>query len=191
MADGKHPNLHLLLETKVARVLFDSDKRAVGVECEPSNSFQPTIGLSKTPSSTIRARKLVVVSAGALSTPSILERSGVGSAELLRGLNIDVISDLPGVGEDYQDHHLMLYPYKTALKPDETIDGLLSGRLDFAGAIKENNPVLGWNAIDICSKIRPSEEEVGALGKDFHEVWEKDFKEQTDRPLMLMGVVST
>lgn len=191
MASGKYPNLHLLVETKVARVLFDSDRRAVGVECEPSQSFQPNIGLSKTPISTIKAKKLVVVSAGALSTPSILERSGVGSAELLKKLGINVVSDLPGVGEDYQDHHLLLYPYKTSLKADETIDGLLSGRLDFAGAIEEKNPLLGWNAIDICGKLRPSEDEIRPLGKEFNEIWAKDFKEQTDRPLMLIGVVNS
>ena len=176
MADGSHTNLHLLVDTRVSRVLFEG-KRAVGVE----------YGDGKI----IHAKKMVVVSAGALGTPQILERSGVGNAELLKKLDIEVVSDLPGVGEEYQDHHLLLYPYKTTLKPDETIDGLLSGRLDFVGALKEKDPILGWNAIDVCSKIRPREDEISKLGKEFQEAWNKDFKEKTERPLMLMGVVSS
>lgn len=38
----------------------------------------------------------------------ILERSGVGNAELLNKLNIPVVSDVPGVGEEYQDHYTTL-----------------------------------------------------------------------------------
>ena len=79
-------NLHVLTEKKVIRVLFNGD-RATGVEfCEnplakvPFNPEQPpTVGKVQT----IIARKLVVVSAGTLSTPSILERSGVGAKEIL------------------------------------------------------------------------------------------------------------
>jgi alcohol oxidase len=54
------------------------------------------------------ARKLVVVSAGALGTPQILERSGVGHPVILNKLGIPVVSDLPGVGENYQDHQLSI-----------------------------------------------------------------------------------
>ena len=102
MDDGKHPNLHLLLENRVSRVLFDDSKRAIGVEYEPTKSHQPSISLSKTPTYQVYANKLVVVSAGALGTPSILERSGVGDAKILNKLGINLISDLPDVGEHYQ-----------------------------------------------------------------------------------------
>ena len=190
MQSGKYPNLHLLLESKVSRVLFDENKKAVGVEYEPAQAFQPQIGLSKTPTSTVKAKKMVVVSAGALGTPSVLERSGIGSAKILKDLDIDLISELPGVGENYQDHHLLLYPYKTSLKADDTIDGLLSGRKDFAAAVGSKDPLLGWNAIDLCSKLRPNEAELKEMGSEFKELWAKDFEEQTDRPLMLMGVIN-
>lgn len=96
---------------------------------------------------TIKARKLVVVTAGALGTPQILERSGVGNPELLKKLDIPVIADVPGVGENYQDHHLLLYPYKSNLDPEETLDGILSGRKDFVKALGEKDPMLGWNGI--------------------------------------------
>ena len=83
----------------------------MGVEYEPSASFQPQIALSKPVSRIVKARRLVVVSAGALGSPAILERSGIGSVELLSSLGVDVISELPAVGEHYQDHHLLLDVY--------------------------------------------------------------------------------
>ncbi|PNY26834.1 Alcohol oxidase [Tolypocladium capitatum] len=187
MASGKYPNLHLLVESRVSRVIFDG-RRATGVEYVPSATIQSATGLSKAGRSAIEAKKLVVVSSGALGTPSILERSGVGNADLLKELDIPLVSDLPGVGEEYQDHHLLLHPYKTSLKADETLDGLLSGRLDFAAALGNKDPILGWNGIDIASKLRPSEEEVAHLGPEFQELWDRDFKEQKERPMMLIAV---
>lgn len=47
----------------------------------------------------VRARKLVLTSAGAFGSPAILERSGIGSSELLSRLQIETSADLPGVGE--------------------------------------------------------------------------------------------
>lgn len=95
----------------------------------------------------------MVVTAGALGTPQVLERSGVGNSELLTKLDIPVVVDLPGVGENYQDHHLVLYPYKSSLDENETLDGILSGRKDFVKALGEKDPMLGWNGI---GKIPPS-----------------------------------
>ena len=158
---------------------------------EPMGSYQPTISLSKPRHGVVKAKKLVVVSAGALGTPSVLERSGVGNKEILEKLDIEVVSNLPGVGENYQDHHLLLYPYKTNLKPEDTIDPILDGRMDFVKANKERNPRLGWNAIDVCSKLRPTEEEVDELGNEFRNLWDRDFKHRKERPLMLMGVISS
>jgi alcohol oxidase len=65
----------------------------------------------------------------------------------LKVLDIPVVSNLPGVGENYQDHHLLLYPYKTSLGEGETLDGILSGRKDFVKALTEKDPMLGWNGI--------------------------------------------
>lgn len=144
---GSHPNLHLLVQTKVVRVLFDESKRAIGVEYKPNENHQPSIGLSKPVHHTVKAKKMVVVSAGALGTPQILERSGIGGADLLRKLSIPVVCDVPGVGENYQDHHLILYPYKSSYEPGETLDRILSGRTKFEDAVANKDPVLGWNAI--------------------------------------------
>ncbi|KAF8864338.1 putative alcohol oxidase [Acephala macrosclerotiorum] len=192
LQDGQHPNLHILLESKVVKVLFDesSPPRAIGIEYKPNEEHRPNISLSKPVHKTIKASKLVVVSAGALGTPQILERSGVGNPELLKKLDIPVVADVPGVGEEYQDHHLLLYPYKTSLDENETIDGILSGRKDFVKALGEKDPMLGWNAIDICAKLRPTDSEVAALGPDFQKDWDRFFAPHPSRPLMLCGQVS-
>lgn len=129
-------------------MLFDKESaggppRATGVEYTASE----TAPEGTTGRSVVNAKKLVVVSAGALGTPQILERSGVGNTKILEKLGIPVVSDVPGVGEGYQDHHVVLYPYKTSLAPEETIDGILSGRMDVPTEMAKNNPILGWNGI--------------------------------------------
>lgn len=131
-----------------------------------------------------------MVTAGALGTPQILERSGVGNPEILSKLDIPVVADVPGVGENYQDHHLLLYPYKSNLAPEETLDPILSGRKDFVKALGEKDPQLGWNGIDICAKLRMTDAEVKALGPEFEKDWERDFVPYPTRPVMLCGVVN-
>ncbi|MET9531344.1 GMC family oxidoreductase [Streptomyces sp. NPDC006649] len=85
------PNLSLRTGLRVTRVLFEKN-RAVGVETELDGTL-----------TTVRARH-VVLSAGAVGTPAILQRSGVGGAGLLRALGITPVADLPGVGRDLVDH---------------------------------------------------------------------------------------
>jgi choline dehydrogenase-like flavoprotein len=85
----KRPNFTLKTETKVARVLFEG-KRAVGVELLNGER--------------IMATREIILSAGAIATPKLLQLSGIGNAAELSALDIPVIADLPGVGENYQDH---------------------------------------------------------------------------------------
>ena len=191
MADGNHPNLHLLLQSKVVRVIFDENNRATGVEYEPTGSYQPSLSLSKPRHGVVKAKRMVIISCGALETPSVLERSGAGNKELLEKLDINVVSDLAGVGENYQDHHLLLYPYLTNLKPEDTNDPIFDGRMDFCKANEEKNPMLGWNALDVGGKLRPTEEEVDQLGSEFRKLWDRDFKDRKERPLMLMAVINS
>lgn len=138
-----------MVNTKVIRVLFDDSTppKAIGVEYKPNEDHQPSLELSKPVHHRIMANKLVVVSTGALGSPQVLERSGVGNKDILNKLDIPVVVDLPGVGENYQDHHLVLYPYRSSLEPEETLDCILSGRKDFAKAAAAKDPMLGWNGI--------------------------------------------
>jgi choline dehydrogenase-like flavoprotein len=55
---------------------------------------------------TVSAKKEVILSAGAFQSPQLLELSGIGNATLLQSLGISPLIDLPGVGENLQDHHL-------------------------------------------------------------------------------------
>lgn len=187
LEDGKHPNLHVLVESQVLRILFE-DKRAVGVEYRPNPLFHPEdAGQNRT----VRARKLVISSVGASATPSLLERSGLGDPKVLAAAGVSVVAELPGVGEGYEDHHLLAYPYLNSLDPEDTLDAVAYGRLGSPeDLIKSNKKMLGWNAQGIQAKVRPTDAEVAALGPEFKKAWEKEFEGNTDKPMVVMTVIA-
>lgn len=92
------PNLTIVTHALTDRILF-ADKRACGVAYLRGDNDSPV---------TVHARREVLLSSGAIASPQILQRSGVGPAALLRDLDIPVVHDLPGVGANLQDH-LELY----------------------------------------------------------------------------------
>ncbi|KAI1453894.1 GMC oxidoreductase [Annulohypoxylon moriforme] len=189
LRDGKHPNLHVLVESKVVRVLFDDEKRACGVEFMPNPKFQVQMGFTTPhPKQTVKARKLVIVSCGACGTPSVLQRSGIGPKDVLDRAGVPIVEELPGVGNNYQDHNMIVYLYNSPLEPIETSDAIISGRLSYEDAVAQKHPHLGWNFIDLSSKLRPTDAEVAAMGPEFQAMWDKDFKDKPNRPLMLMVV---
>lgn len=183
LADGKHPNLHVLCESKVVRVLFDENKRAIGVEYIANPVYHPSTTARRM---TAKARKLVVVSSGALGTPSILERSGIGSRNFLEKASVPVVADVPGVGQNYDDHTLLFYPFVTNLGVEDTIDAIWKG-----GAVDRDvfQKMGRWAAVDVHAKIRPSEDEVKALGPAFKAAWDRDYKNTPNRPLMMFALV--
>ncbi len=130
---------------------------------------------------------MVVVSCGALGTPQVLERSGIGNKELLDRLTVPVISDLPGVGENYQDHQRIVTPYKTSLKPGETMDAFIRGGLDINKARQEQDPILGFNCLNFAGKVRPSEQELTKLDPALQEAWKQDYKDQEMKPLAIIA----
>lgn len=191
LQSGDYPNLHVLVEKQVVRVLFDENKRAIGVEYQTNPKYMANpefMATSYTALRTIGARKLVVLSAGANATPGILERSGVGDPKVLQQAGIDVLEDIPGVGNDYQDHHLSLWTYRTNLLPSETINGFQDGRFNIEDCIKNAHELLGTNGMDAQAKARPTEAEVEALGPEFKKAWDRDFKDAPNRPLMILAV---
>lgn len=92
-------NLTIVTHALTDKILFEG-KRAVGVAYFKGESPQ-----------TAQARREVLLCAGAIASPQILQRSGVGPKELLQGLDIPVVHDLPGVGENLQDHLEMYLQY--------------------------------------------------------------------------------
>ncbi|MCP4121445.1 MAG: GMC family oxidoreductase [Bacteroidetes bacterium] len=88
-------NLTVLTHAHVKRVVFQG-KTAVGVEYYNLKKRRKT--------ETLKAAKEVILSAGVINSPQILKLSGIGPASELQAFNIPVIHDLPGVGENLQDH---------------------------------------------------------------------------------------
>lgn len=82
----------------------------------------------------IRARREVVISGGAFGSPQVLLRSGIGPGEELRGLGIDVVADLAGVGKNLQDHIDYTVPYRTSYNRDTVGLSLRGGARMAAGA---------------------------------------------------------
>ncbi|KAG6888844.1 hypothetical protein C0995_005384 [Termitomyces sp. Mi166 len=184
-------NLYLRTNARVSRVIFEGTK-AVGVAYVPARNRTHGAQIKET---IVRARKMVVLSSGTLGTPQILERSGVGSQGLLQNLDIKVVSDLPGVGEQYQDHYTTLSVYRVS-NESFTLDDFLRGDKEVQKELFvewETSPEkarLSSNAIDAGFKIRPTEEELKEMGPEFNELWNKYFKDKPDKPVMFGSIVS-
>jgi choline dehydrogenase len=96
------PNLEVRCRAFVSRILFDG-RRARGVEVDERGR-----------SRTIEADELILCG-GAVNSPQLLQLSGVGNARELEALGIDVVHDLPGVGENLQDHLEVYVQYESKL----------------------------------------------------------------------------
>ena len=94
------PNLRVETRAQASRVLFEG-KRAVGVEFVQH-------GVTRT----ARASAEVILAGGAINSPQLLQLSGVGPAGLLRAHCIEIVADLPGVGENLQDHFVVGETYR-------------------------------------------------------------------------------
>jgi choline dehydrogenase len=111
------PNLAVETGAHATRVLFEG-KKAVGVEYLQGGELKQA-----------RASREVIVSAGALQTPKVLMLSGIGPAAHLAAHGIDVVSDLPGVGQNLQDHVQLSVVFKR--KTDSPMTTLLTGNVLF------------------------------------------------------------
>lgn len=105
-------NLVVLTHTMTHKILL-KNKIAIGVECERQNDrFQ------------IFANKKVILSAGAIGSPQLLQLSGIGPANILKAAGVDVKHDLPGVGDNLQDHLEFNFQYQC--KQKITLNGKLN-----------------------------------------------------------------
>lgn len=110
------PNLTVITQALTHKILFENapgqeassrqsschKPRAVGVEFSQQGKTQQ-----------IRARREVILSAGAFGSPQILTLSGVGPISELRKLGIAPVAEVPGVGENLQDHIDLIHTYRT------------------------------------------------------------------------------
>lgn len=110
----KRPNLRVEADAQAKHVILDG-KRAVGVAYDRKGAPQEA-----------RAGKAIILSGGAFASPQLLELSGVGQPERLQALGIPVKHELPGVGENLQDHFVvrMRWRIKNAVTMNERVRGL-------------------------------------------------------------------
>jgi choline dehydrogenase len=116
------PNLDVETRAFVTRILFEGT-RAVGVEYTQGRDGSPRRAMGGE----------VVLCGGAFNSPQLLQLSGVGNAADLQGLGIDVVADVPGVGEHMQDH-LEVYVQYSCTQPVSIAPGMKMWRRPFIGA---------------------------------------------------------
>ena len=140
-------NLRIETNAHATQVTFDGS-RATGVTYLQHESKCHT-----------RAAREVILSAGAIQSPQLLQLSGVGPANFLRDLGIPVVRDVPGVGENLQDHLQLRAMYKVT-KPITTNDELnsLIGRfkIGLKWMLFRKGPLaVGINQGGMFSKVLP------------------------------------
>lgn len=92
-------NYNTITDSKVTKVLLQG-RVAKAVEFVPSTAKSSTFENTKT----VRARKEIILSAGTVHSPQILQNSGIGPRSVLESANVSVKVELPGVGQNFQDH---------------------------------------------------------------------------------------
>jgi choline dehydrogenase len=130
----KRPNLQIITDASATRILFDG-LRATGVAW-----------LRDGVQSEARATREVILAAGAIQSPQLLQLSGIGPAELLRAHGIPVVKDAPGVGGNLQDHlqgRLILECRDPITLNDDMKSYLRMMRVGLAYALSRKGP-LGW-----------------------------------------------
>ncbi|KAL6800914.1 GMC oxidoreductase domain-containing protein [Trichoderma sp. SZMC 28013] len=188
-----HSNLYLACNTKVDKVIIENG-RAVGVQTVPTKP----LGSGQPPTRVFRARKQIVVSGGTLSSPLILQRSGIGDPAKLKKAGVNCLVNLPGVGLNFQDHYLTFSVFRA--KPDvETFDDFVRGEPEVQKRVfdewhlKGTGP-LATNGIDAGVKIRPTEQELKEFESwptpHFKDGWKSYFKDKPDKPVMHYSVIS-
>ncbi|KAK7990324.1 hypothetical protein PG990_014604 [Apiospora arundinis] len=127
-------NLHIVQGT-VRRVLWDHDEEDARSRGRPAGSGFD--GDEKVAAGgveyvapggetiTVGAKKEVILSAGAIRTPLILEESGVGNPDILGALGIPTVINLPGVGENFQEQPNIPLVYNST-RPDEVPEGIIT-----------------------------------------------------------------
>ncbi len=99
---ANRPNLRIITESEVHGIVLDG-KKATGVRYRNNGVMH-----------TIRASREVLLSAGAIGSPQILELSGIGQADVLKNAGVEVRHELAGVGENLQDHYQVRFIYEVA-----------------------------------------------------------------------------
>jgi choline dehydrogenase len=134
----QRPNFSIIGNAVAQRVVFEG-KKAVGVQALVDGKLQVFRGAE------------IVLSAGALRTPQLLMVSGIGPADHLRSLGIDVVQNLPGVGQNLTDHATLHAAWEASVDVPKTPD---------RGPI---TALLNWNAEGVPLQIIPFVQKSGDM----------------------------
>ncbi|WP_374619330.1 GMC family oxidoreductase, partial [Pandoraea sp.] len=143
------PNLIVETGAQTTRVLFEG-KRAVGVEYISAGQVRQA-----------RANAEVILSAGAIGSPQILQQSGVGPIEVLRSAGVVVRHALPGVGENLQDHLQVRLVFKTRERTlnDEVNNPIRKAWIGLQYALSRTGPLtLAASQVAIFTRSGPNVE---------------------------------
>ncbi|WP_118182473.1 GMC family oxidoreductase [Paraburkholderia phosphatilytica] len=145
----RRPNLHVETDAHATKILFDGT-RATGVRYTQHDRIVD-----------VRANREVILTAGALQTPQLLQLSGVGPQALLREHGIPVVADRAGVGENLQDHLQVRLIYEVT-KPITTNDQLRTwtgrAKMGLQWALFRNGPLaIGINQGGMFCRALPDE----------------------------------
>lgn len=124
------PNLHLFQKTLAEKIVFSDNKTATGVVITPLSS-----GSGR--SSTLRAKREVIISAGVFQSPQLLQISGIGPKAELEKHGIPCVADRPGVGQNIQDQFFFGLAYQIDL-PTVTAIGDSPEAVAYASQWKSN-----------------------------------------------------
>ncbi|KAI0644558.1 alcohol oxidase-like protein [Trametes meyenii] len=183
-------NLQIVVCSTVKRVIIENG-RAVGVEYVDNPRIKP--GADATVR-TARATRLVVVSAGTFGSPAILERSGIGAQEVLAQHGIEQVVDLPGVGENYNDHPTLFVPFLGA-EGTVTLTNIMRGDQEeiakwSAQWEKDGKGLMATNGVDAGCKYRPTPDELKDIGPEFTKRWESFFAPSPDKAIGTLAVLA-
>lgn len=148
--------LRIQLNTLVTRVLFDDERRAIGVEYEQGERlYQAAYDCNPLPGIKAKARaaREVILAGGAFNTPQLLQLSGIGPREELEKHGIPVLADLPGVGQNLQDRYEVCVVNEMNFPNWEVLKGATFSRGDAQYAEWETNGtgVYGGNGAVIAA----------------------------------------
>jgi choline dehydrogenase len=139
----KRPNLTLITGVQSRRVLLDG-QTAVGIEYQHKGKIRQA-----------RAAKEVILSAGSIGSPQLLQLSGIGPKKVLQAAGVEIRHELPGVGENLQDHLEVYFQFKC--KQPVTLNsklGLLSKALIGARWLLFKTGLGATNHFESCAFIR-------------------------------------
>ena len=145
-------NLRVISKAHATQIVFEG-KRAVGVKYSIDGVEHE-----------VKARKEVIVSGGAFGSPQLLMLSGVGPALHLQDLGIPLVHELPGVGQNLQDHVTTVLIYKTQ-KINDAMGYSLRGTWNFIKAIFEwRSKRTGW----VTSNVSETQGFISTQGNNDH-----------------------